>query len=161
SGASVRWIEASTRSRGPRTPPRRPSRRRPSAACPGMARSGSRASLRWYLLAGGVRAFARLAAVDVDPAAGARALEHGVADQHLLVAIGKRGVARRRRGLTRGDVVVDRGERGAEGVGEALDVAAGQAGGISARRVHQRGVPDEHLVRAIAMADPQLLRRLG
>ena len=54
------------------------------------------------------------------------------------------------------DVGVDRAEEGAERVGEALHVAAGQAAAARAGGVHQRRVAEQELVGAVAVADPEL-----
>ena len=71
--------------------------------------------------------------------------------------VGERRSAARRPGE---DVRVDRPEERPEGVTETLDVAARQRGGRLAGRAHQRRVPEQDLVRPVAVAEPQVVRRL-
>jgi hypothetical protein len=76
------------------------------------------------------------------------------------VAVGERGVDRALRGAAGGNVRVDRPEVRLEGIGEALDVPAGQAGGGRAGGVHEGRVADQQLVGTLATAEPQLVGSL-
>src|SRR4029078_5951259 len=55
------------------------------------------------------------------------------------------------------DVLVDGHEQRPERVEEALDVAARQPRRLSAELVHERGVSEQEIVWAVAVADPELL----
>ena len=59
------------------------------------------------------------------------------------------------------DVGVDRPEQRAERVAEALDVAARQRRRGPPGRAHQRRVAEEQLVRPVAVAEPEVVRRLA
>src|SRR5438552_13606175 len=64
-------------------------------------------------------------AIDLYPASGPGALRDRVTDEHLVVAVGERGVGGPLRGPAGCDVCIDRPEERREGVGETLDVTRG------------------------------------
>ena len=97
-------------------------------------------------------AAATLRAVDGDPATLAGAPGDGLADEHLVVAVGERGVAGAGGGRPGYHVRVDGPEMRAEGVEEALDVTARQGRRGLPGRAHQGGVADEDLVGPVAVA---------
>src|SRR5881296_2968585 len=80
---------------------------------------------------------------------------HRVADEHLVVAVGKGGVALRRLACAYGSI--HRGVQRAKGVGESLGVATGKARGATPLFVEDRGVAQQELVGAPAMPDPELV----
>ena len=94
----------------------------------------------------------------IGPVAGA--LGDRVADQHLIVAVGERGVRRPFGGVTGDDVGVDGPEQRPERVGEPLDVPTRQCRRGLAGRSHERRVAEHDLVRLLAMAEPQVVGRL-
>src|SRR6185436_18179159 len=84
----------------------------------------------------------------------------GVTHDHLIVAVGE-GRVWRPLGRPPGDHArVDRPEQRAERVVEPLDVAAGQGRGRSAGVAHQGRIAHQDLVRAAAVAEPQMVGRL-
>ena len=150
---------ASRRSRCSRSRSRRSSRRRPPAASRGTARSASRAS-SGGLRRNGSRWLGAGRSTETQRAL-ASAASDGVPDEHLVVAVGERGIAGAGGDRPGYHVRVDGTEMGAEGVEESFDVPTRQGGCRLAGRTHERRVSDEDLVRSIAVADPRLVGLLG
>src|SRR5690606_10589075 len=96
---------------------------------------------------------------DVDPGLAAVALQDGVDEADGAEAVGEGGEVGLA-GLPVADGAVDGEEVVLEAVGVALRVAAGVVGVRLRGRVEEAGVLDERLVRAVAAAEPQLVRPL-
>src|SRR5204863_2837925 len=95
---------------------------------------------------------------DLDPALLARASQDGLADKHLVVAVGKRGVTLA--GFAFSHRRVDVGVERTEGLGEAFGVAAGKARSAPSLLVEDRRIAQQKLVVAAAMPQPELIRAL-
>ena len=124
-------VDWSRRSAGSRRRP--PASRRPRASTCRPRRSSRRPSIRSVSGKGAVSSPSFMPASLVSrlrhrhPAALAGAPQHGVAEQHLEVAVLEARPGRARLPPARGDVAIDLPEEREERVGEALDVAARQA----------------------------------
>ena len=99
--------------------------------------------------------------VTLHPAAFAVGQRDGVGEHVLDVAVAEGRVVRLVRRAAARDVRVDGAVQLAERVREALGVRRGQARARGRRRMHERRVAEQGLVRPVAVPEPELLVALG
>ena len=88
------------------------------------------------------------------------ALQDAFTQQQLSTPVGEGG-ERRFAPAARCDVSIDGLHHLLEGVGKALVVAAGIVDPGATLGVAERGIAEQRFVIAVAMTDPELVRRLG